>query len=158
MDGNDDNNSAAKKEYRRDMEKYMNRWYGLMHPLYLKLSSVLISLSVATIGFAVSYLLEDGYHSGKYETCLALSGLLFQVLGLLSLLFSGFCGLTHLVNNLTFIQCNAEYFAARFVGEEEKASECESSKLNWWSWQINSFGFGIVFLIVWVAIDFFAVG
>ncbi len=174
MDGNDDNRlakakakaEAAKKECMQDSEKRMNMWFGMMHDLYLKLSSILLSLSVVAIGFALSYLLENEYHSGKYETCVAKVTLGFLFFGLFLLLASCFCGIMHLYKNLAFVQCNANHFAARYTedatiyyqgtvgthtGQEEK---CTSPSPLWWYGQLCLFSFGVAMLVAWGAIDF----
>ena len=88
----------------------MDWWTSMMHDLYLKFSSLLITLSVTAIGFAASYILDDGYHSGKYETALAYMVLIWFFVGVCLLLVSCGCGLWHLQITFQLIQRAVEYF------------------------------------------------
>ncbi len=171
---NDNKNPTEKtKEHMDDMKKVMNEWYKMMHDLYLMISSVLITLSVAAIGFVASYILEDGYHSNKYDTCFACISLFCASIGGLLLIFSCACGLTHLRKNLIFIQCNAEHFAECYmkatkmhyqestethIDTADKTYECKSPCPFWWNAQICLFGCGIILLVAWIVFDFLTTG
>lgn len=172
MTNNDENHMRGMKEYMKDMEKLMNMWFNKMHDIYLMLSSVLLTLSVAAIGFAASYILENGYHSYKYETSIAYVSLGCLFTGVLFLIISCACGLTHMLENLGFLQCTAEFFAKRYreatrmyyqktietnTEEENKMDKCQNPGSHWWYGQIASFGCGIFCLIAWVIIDYGAV-
>ena len=111
MTGKEDSNSTGSKDDINEAEGLMNRYTDMMHDLYLKFSHLLITLSVAAIGFAASYILGDGYHSGKYETILAYTALICLSVGCLLLIVSCLCGLWHLRITFQLIQRAAEYFA-----------------------------------------------
>lgn len=168
---NDDTKLAER--YVSDTKEAMNLWGNKMHDLYLKITFLLITLSVAAIGFAASHMLEYGYHSGRYETtwaCVSLA-LLCLCAGVILLIYSCFCGLVHLWKNLGFFQENVEFFArhnkianAKFHGEETDINPEENptdgndeNPGKWWTRQIKWFGFGMLSLVFWVAFDFFII-
>ena len=93
----------------------MNKWGDKMHDLYLKVSPLLITLSVAAIGFAASYILDGRYHSGNYQTALGYIVLFCLFVGVCLLIVSCGCGLLHLLNSLQFVQCTMRYFAERYI-------------------------------------------
>ena len=173
MAGKEDKRLVALKEYMNHMEEIMNRWHSMMHDLYMKISALLFTLSVAAIGFSASHILDDRYHSGKYETNLACIALICLVVGIFLLIGSCWYGFKHLRNNLQFIQCTTEDFAERYkvaadmyykypadthTNEEKKTSECKYPPSWPWHLQIRLFFWGITLLICWVGFDFFVTG
>ncbi len=158
------------KNYVAERKEDMRMWFELMNGLYLNFSSIIISLSVAAIGFAAFHLLENGYDSEKYKTFLDHIPLFCLLGGGLILLVSCFFGLTHLRKNLEFVKCTADDFAIRYMeavtnhhqkntdshtDEEKNTSKCESPKSDWWHWQMDLFYAGMILLVLWVGFDFF---
>ena len=173
MTGNKDNRLAVSKEYMDHMERLMNRWYDIRHDLYMKVCPLLITLSVAAIGFAASYILDGRYHSERYENTLGYIVLFCLFAGGFLLIVSCGCGLRHLLNSLQFVQCIAEFFSELYkvaakkyyrdpadkrTIEENNTSEWKEPPSWPWYWQIWSFFGGIILLIFWVALDFFLSG
>ena len=167
------NDLSVTKEYMDSMEKSMNTWFSMMHDLYLKISTILMSFALAAIGFLLSYLLGNEYHCGKYETCIDMAALICLFGSLVSLMGSVACGFTHLCKNLAFIQCTGNYFKERYIDavnmyykssseeppeEKEYTNECKNPSPWWWRSQILTFSLGAIFLISLITIDFFTVG
>ncbi len=167
------NDLSVAKEYMDSMERVMNMWFNMMHGLYLKISTILMSFALVVIGYLLSYLLDNEHHVGKYETHIGIVALIFLFGSLGSLMASVACGFTHLCKNLAFVQCTANLFAVRHtdatemyhkilnkepVEQKKCTNECEEPSPKWWRWQFFTFGFGAGSLIIAVVIDFFTLG
>ena len=168
-----DEELAMMAEYKQTMEKFMDMWAKMTHDLYLKTSTVLMSFSLVAIGYILSYLLDNKFHSGEYAATIDTWILICFFGSLGSLVGAVICGFTHLWKNLTFSQCTASHFAVRHadaiemyhkilkgesIEQKEYPDECKAPSVLWWRLQFGAFVLGVFLFLAWVVVDFFTVG
>lgn len=135
------------KPTKKDRESYI-RWQGRTIEQFGYALNLILGLSVAALGYELSFLLDEEFKRVGWQNCLFVISLLFFLLSVA-------VGLWCVVNRLKDFRATAETAYNREDGASDlkllplRTLTCTLGKRTWllFRWQIATFGIGVLLLV-----------